>query len=649
MKNYLLILLFGSFAIIKSQTPNFQWAGDIGGAIADQAKSVIYDNSGNVIIAGTYAGTTDFDPSSFTSNISSLGMNDVFVTKLDPSGIFLWAASMGGTLGDVVTDITTNAVGDVFVTGNFSASFYPSITLPGSVFTSAGITDIFINKLNSSGNYVWARQIARGTGNASATSICLDALGNIYVSGNFDGTADFDPGVGIMNLTAVGSDAFICKLNSNGALIWAKSFGGAVGDWANSAKVDPSGNVFIGGRYSQTADFDPGAGTFTMTAFGGSGEAFINVLDANGNFLWAKSLAQGFSSAQSEVVDIVLDPSGNINALGNFYGTIDANPGIGVFNLVSNGGRDVFINKLSSAGNLIWAKSIGGANDELGNSIALDTSKNIFLAGSYKSLVDFNPGSGIFNISPIGFEDGFLDVLDASGNFIFAASFGGSFTQESVTSVIVDSLSNVYMAGGFGNTVDFDPSSNTFTLASQGSLDAFVMKMNLCIAPAPPVNTTSFANLNVCENVNITLTASGTGTVNWYYTSTALTPFYSGTTYTANSGSAGTNTIYVGSETCMESLTRTPIVVNVNICTGINETQASNSNIVCYPNPNNGLLNLFFSEQGTYAIVNSIGETIRTIEVEDNSQAINVSGLKNGIYYIIGKGSKNKIIVVDSF
>lgn len=648
MKNYLAILLLGFSAIVKSQIPNFQWAGDIGGAISDQAKSVIYDNSGNVLVSGTYFGAADFDPGPFTNSLSSRGMNDVFVTKLDPSGLFLWSASMGGTLGDVVAEITTNTLGDVFVSGNFSASFYPSVTLPGFVFTSAGSTDVFVNKLNSSGNYVWSRQIARGSGNASATSICLDALGNIYISGNFDGTADFDPGAAVVNLTATGSDAFVCKLNSGGNFVWAKNFGGPVGDWANSVKVGPSGNVFIGGRYSQTSDFDPGIGTFTMTAFAGSGEAFINVLDANGNFLFAKSLAEGFSSTESEVVDIVLDPLGNINALGNFYGTIDANPGPGVSNLVSNGGKDVFVNKLTSTGSFVWAKSIGGPNDDVGNSIVLDTSRNIFFAGSYKSVVDFNPGPATNNFTPVGFEDGFLDVLDASGNFIFAGSFGGSFTQESATSVIVDSLSNVYLAGGFGNTVDFDPSSSTYTLASQGSLDAFVMKMNLCIAPPPPVNTTPFANLNVCENVTTTLTASGTGTVNWYYFSSTV-PFYSGTTYTANSGSAGTGTLYIASETCMESLTKTPIVINVNVCTGINEMQISNNSIVCYPNPSNGSLNLTFSERGTYSIINSIGQVMQTIEVMENSQTINVNGLEDGMYYVAGKSSKAKIVVIGNF
>ena len=129
---------------------------------------------------------------------------------------------------------------------------------------------------------------------------------------------------------------------------WAKSFGGTSADYSIDIITDASGNVYTAGSFQGTIDFDPGVGVFNLTSNG----TVIQKMDVSGNFLWAKSLlGTGFRS-------ITTDASGNVYTAGIFTGTIDFDPGVGTFNITSNGVITVFVQKMDSSGNFLCAKSI---------------------------------------------------------------------------------------------------------------------------------------------------------------------------------------------------------------------------------------------------------------------------------------------------
>ncbi|MGC6468655.1 MAG: SBBP repeat-containing protein, partial [Chitinophagales bacterium] len=196
-------------------------------------------------------------------------------------------------------------------------------------------------------NFEWAKSFG-GTFDDQGYSIALDASGNVYTTGWFAGTVDFDPGAGTNNLTAQGSaDVFVQKLDPLGNLIWAKSFGGTSADQGYSIALDASGNVYTTGRFRGTVDFDPGAGLATLTS-AGSDDVFIQKLDPLGNLIWAKSF--GGTSADYGY-SIAVDASGNVYTTGYFQGTVDFDPGAGTNNLTAQGNRDVFIQKLDPLGN----------------------------------------------------------------------------------------------------------------------------------------------------------------------------------------------------------------------------------------------------------------------------------------------------------
>jgi hypothetical protein len=210
----------------------------------------------------------------------------LFLTSINKSDAqnFLWAKGMGGTSYDNGLSIATDGSGSVYTTGYFqgTADFDPG---PGTYTLAAfGGTDIFVTKSDASGNLVWAKQIG-GPNYDYARSITVTGTGKVYLTGYFAATADFDTGAGVYNLTSTGSaDIFVCKLDGNGALVWAKQMGGTSDDYAYSIALDGLENVYTTGLYQGTADFNPSASISNLTS-AGSTDIFVSKLDLNGNFI----------------------------------------------------------------------------------------------------------------------------------------------------------------------------------------------------------------------------------------------------------------------------------------------------------------------------------------------------------------------------
>ena len=273
---------------------NVVWVKALGGTDSDQASAIALDAFGNVYTTGRFKGTADFDTGAGTFYITSTGSANVYVSKLDSAGKFVWANSLGGgSIFVQASAIALDALGNVYTTGIFTgaADFDPGAAtfnftsksyFDGTFFVTAA--DVFVSKLDNSGNFVWAKAFG-GIFDEFANAIALDALGNVYMTGTFAGTADFDPGIGTFNLTSgVGSlDGFVSKLDSVGNFVWAKSLGGTSNDVANAIALDALGNVYTTGSFRGTADFDPGVGTFNLTS-AGSSDVFVSKLSQQFSF-----------------------------------------------------------------------------------------------------------------------------------------------------------------------------------------------------------------------------------------------------------------------------------------------------------------------------------------------------------------------------
>lgn len=385
-----------------------------------------------------------------------------------------WARRMGGTLTDYSTSVAVDSSGNVFTVGHFTgtADFDPG---PGTFnMTSTGFLDAFIMKVDSAGGFLWAKQIGGNGVDEEAYGIVLDSLGNLYVTGGFWATSDFDPGPGTFNLTSIGPhDVFVLKWDGSGALVWAKRMGGSGDDLGYSIALDKQGNVYTCGYFNGTADFDPGAGTFNLISAGDM-DVFISKLDASGNFVWAKRLG---GTLENIGYAIALDASGSVFTAGEFIGNADFDPGPGSFFMSSAGAEDIFVSKLNNSGDFVWAKRMGGNSNDIANGIYLDTAGTAYLTGSFSTTADFDPGTATFNMTSFGMTDVFVARLDAPGNFLWAKQIGGTGADIG-RGITMDASGRILTTGEFSGVSDFDPSPSTVTLTSAGAGDIFISRLD---------------------------------------------------------------------------------------------------------------------------------------------------------------------------
>jgi Secretion system C-terminal sorting domain/Beta-propeller repeat len=200
-------------------------------------------------------------------------------------------------------------------------------------------------------------------------------------------------------------------------------------------------------------------------------------------FICLVSHAQNFGmvkqfggTSNDAIYGIAVDAFGNIYSCGAFNGTSDFDPGPGIYNLTSAGQEEIFVTKIDAAGNLIWAKQMGGAGREGSRNLALDASGNVYITGTFNGTSDFDPGAATYSLSPVGSWDIFVVKLNSNGAFVWAHAIGGPTEEDRGLGIAVDATGNTYITGSFKGTVDFNPGSSTYNLTAD-YIDAFILKL----------------------------------------------------------------------------------------------------------------------------------------------------------------------------
>lgn len=477
MKKYIsLFILF--FFIYNCYCQNIQWAKQIGGKGDDAMLSMSTDNWGNIYYTGIINNIVDFDPGEKVYNLTPNGNQDVFVSKLDANGNFVWAKSFGcpkGTFGSL--SIKVNALGNIVICGDFidSISFN---TKEGEkkLFASAHNSDHggFILKLDSNGNIDWARPVIGQTIQHMCATI--DDFGNIYYASQFRDTIDFDPSDSVYilypNNKYVGN-VFVLKFNEAGKFCWAKKLGGGRGI---QIEIDNKNNVITTGIMTvKTDDFDPNSGVYNLTSHGVYSDIFISKLDSLGNFVFAKIIG---GLGTDWVFGLKLDKLGNICLNGTFDQTADFDPGIGEFNLTTTNLADrklSFIAKYSENGAFFWAKKFDKkvALHELN----LDIENNIYLVGSTNDSADIDPNESITMFDSKG---GFITKLNSYGQFIWAKKFICDSTIY-YGHIAVEKQGGIYLGINFMGTLNVDTISNNYVFSNLAdSFDMVIYKIEGC-------------------------------------------------------------------------------------------------------------------------------------------------------------------------
>ncbi|MFD2824443.1 T9SS type A sorting domain-containing protein [Lacinutrix iliipiscaria] len=439
--------------------------------------SLELDDDENIIVTGSFRGEADFDPSPDEFILESGSYLDfyqwnIFVQKLDPSGNLIWAKAL---IGFHTIDLE---VGNGFHYSRFTIDNYDNIYISGSmpitsiidfdpgvnVFELSGEGN-FLLKLNSNGDFIWARKME-----PRVTSFSFDSDNNMVLVGSFFYSIDFDPGPEEEIRTAIDitTDIFILKLNEFGDFIWVNTYSGISIDRANSVAIDNSNNIIVTGIFRQTIDFDTSSEVFELSTIetNDGPDVFILKLTESGDLIFAKQIGGVYNQIDR---GLVLDNMNNIYVTGNFSGTADFDPNSDVYNLTSSGFDDIFTMKLDSDGIFGWAVSIQSESDLSSEAIAINHSmEEIYLTGFIRGITDFDPteeeaiyssNNGLPDIFvlKLGLES--LDIVEfdsettrifpnpIKNNFIINAKFNGDLE-------LYDSL------GKFVKTTKIHPSNN---------------------------------------------------------------------------------------------------------------------------------------------------------------------------------------------
>lgn len=342
-------------------------------------------------------------------------------------------------------------------------SIFPIILICKSVF--------LLNYSASAQSYLWAKS-AGASDIAVGNSVATDAIGNVIVTGSFRGSSITFGTVTLINTNAGLDDIFIVKYNNQGNVLWAKGVGGTDDENPKSVATDSNGNIIVTGYFeSQTAAF--GAVTLTNSGMVGTTDFFLVKYDSSGNVVWA--IGEGGNSTDFGA-SVCSDGNGNIIAAGAFKGASIAFGGTVLTN-TSVGSTDVFIVKYDPNGNVLWAKSGGGVNDDASASVTTDLGGNVIVTGAFFSPSITFGTLALTNTGSAQSEDIFIVKYDSNGSSLWAKSIGETYRDISA-SIITDSGSNIIVTGIF-----FSPSINfgATTLINAGSFptcDVFIAKFD---------------------------------------------------------------------------------------------------------------------------------------------------------------------------
>jgi hypothetical protein len=372
---------------------NVLWARGFGGNANDIAMATAADAAGNIYVSGYFLSSNALQ---FTANdsLTQSGSNSLFLAKYDASGNFQWAkkGTLGGPQHSDAAALHVDASGNIIMGGAYNNS----VTF-GTTTLAGGTTNLYLYKFSNTGNVVWARS-GTSTGDCQLLALTTDAAGNIYATGKV--TTPIDWGTGMQN-TPNGDQAMIAKFNSTGVLQWMKHEGNAqvAGtstknyDSGNGIAVDAGGNVYVGGSLLDTTYFDMTTMAMVVKQWG-----MIAKYNSTGVKQWLKHIGGG--NEHDVINSVAIDAVGNLYVIGNYKDTMT----ISGTALPMASSVDIFIARLTPAGNVNWYKTAGGANADFGGDIAVDANGSVVTTGMY----EFNAAFGSINLTGTGATDAFI-------------------------------------------------------------------------------------------------------------------------------------------------------------------------------------------------------------------------------------------------
>ncbi len=383
-----------------------------------------------------------------------------------------WVRSAGGAGYDVSWKVAPDGAGGLYVTGQFAGEAdFDGDGLADVV--SVGPGDVFVARYDAAGDLVWVRR-AGGSGFDTGWAIASDSTGGAYVTGDFDGRADFD-GDGLADVVSVGpGDVFVARYDAAGDLVWVRRAGGAEVEQARGIASDGTG-VYVTGDFEASADFDDDGMPDVTVAADAFSDLFVVRYDTAGDLAWVRSAGEppGYPFLNYDLGwGLAPDGEGGVYVTGQFGGVVDFDAD-GVPEIVNSGGGDLFVARYDAAGSFLWARSAQGRGPDFGFGIAADDAGGVYVTGEFLGDVDFD-GDGTADVASAGLWDLFVARYDAAGSLVWVKSAGGGGSDTGYGAA-ADGAGGVYVTGDFKGAVDFD-GDGTADATSAGGYDLFVAR-----------------------------------------------------------------------------------------------------------------------------------------------------------------------------
>jgi len=392
----------------------FLWVKAWGGPDSDFSHSVTCDSIGNIYTVGSFGGTCDFDPGPGMNERSSNGDADVFLSKLSSQGELVWVYTFGGVASDNACAVHVDTSDNLYVAGTFrqTVDFDPGPGLEER--TSNGLKDVFLCCVSADGEFQWVRTWG-GSSFDEPTKLEIWDETRILITGDFNGTCDFDPGPGLEERSPIGlQDCFLSVFNIAGDFQRVLVWGGAGHDIVSGVAADETGNIVVTGRFQTTVDFDPGPALNEISPISAE-DAYVSRFNSAGEHVWVRSWPTNDSYWEIGE-DCAIDGDGKIFVAGRFKDTVDFDPGSGSDLKISNGWADAYLTVFDSSGVFEWVRNWGGESYDQSTYVGIGGSRNLYVTGSFTGMIDFDPGEGV-DIRGGPSRQTFLTMFPHDGNW----------------------------------------------------------------------------------------------------------------------------------------------------------------------------------------------------------------------------------------
>jgi hypothetical protein len=437
------------------------WSERFGDSRDQYVYAVAIDSSGNIYVAGAFAGSIDFGADG--GAVAATGGLDAFVAKLDSTGHGLWSRSFGDAADSGAHDqlglgVTVDTAGSVVVVGSFEGT----IAFPGSAaIASAGGKDAFYVRLDNTGT-VRFTGAASGPDDQIAWAVSADAQQTYYVQASFQNAVTVG---GTTYASRGGYDVVTFRLNTNGNLLWSTPVGGPEDDVGTAVGVDSTGRPWTTGYFAGHSNVGPGdAGPLDSD---GGYDGFLAAMQTqNGQSVLQQSFGSSGNTYGYAIAVDAIGP-GELALAGPFQGGISS---FGGTPLVSEGLDDVFVAKLGLTGSPEWGRSFGDPQDQIAYGVTLDHAGAVVVTGSMKG----GAKVGASTMLSAGGDDAFLAKFDPGGTPLWGERFGDAMDQSgvAVASTVDNGQYDVVLVGNFQGSIDL----GNGPLNTQGGEDFFVAK-----------------------------------------------------------------------------------------------------------------------------------------------------------------------------